>query len=283
MEPLAEQSPDMTVRALAARIEHLERANRKVKGAGGAALVVIAAALLMGVSVITPRIEEVTGNRFILNDLNNKPRALWTMTATGPEFVLLDPDGATRRALLALDRDGPDLTLSDAAGRARVRLEAAGVSSTIRLLDAGGVTRARLDLRDAGVSLVLNDATTVRQTRLNVLAGEMGLLLDAGGVTRARLDLRDAGVSLVLNDATTDRQTRLNVLAAEMGLTLQRSGGDPAITLLETLGGASQVRNRLTLYSPKNGIAHAYLGVYPDGATHFGLHNAAGLRVFEKP
>ena len=143
---MSSPTPDWT--AVVARLEKLERQNRRMKQAGAVALILAAAVLLMGQAPATRTVE---ANEFVLKDSSGTVRGrfstyeqnthLWLYDANGKSrmwlhvggLVLWDNDGKTRAALsmneeetildlvgtngsgahLGIDVDGPGLILSD--------------------------------------------------------------------------------------------------------------------------------------------------------------------------
>lgn len=126
------------------RLESLERENRRLKWAGGAMLVGIAAVVLMGQAV--PRAPRtVEAERFVLRDTRGKMRAELTNSAgeVGPALFLYHRNGDPDNPRHAIDLQ----VLDDPGGLTRVGLR-----------DSQGQMLAQLEVSTKGlVSLTLRD------------------------------------------------------------------------------------------------------------------------------
>src|SRR5262249_26374403 len=102
--------------ALAARLEELEKQNRRLKRGGLAILVVGCAAFLMGSQEHSPDQKSPAGDPLSLRDAQGKERARW---AVGPEGVVLrflDENGI-EQASMGSTREGMAFRLLDPKGR----------------------------------------------------------------------------------------------------------------------------------------------------------------------
>jgi hypothetical protein len=79
--------------AVVARLEKVERQNRRLRGAGIAVLVLAVAGLLMGQAMPKARIVEAEG--FVLKDGAGKVRAGLAVVKAGPVLRLSDENGKT--------------------------------------------------------------------------------------------------------------------------------------------------------------------------------------------
>jgi hypothetical protein len=79
--------------AVVARLEKVERQNRRLRGAGIAVLVLAVAGLLMGQAMPKARIVEAEG--FVLKDGAGKVRAELVVDKDGPVLRLSDENGKT--------------------------------------------------------------------------------------------------------------------------------------------------------------------------------------------
>ena len=133
------QAPELA--AVVARLENVERQNRRLKAAGIAVLVLAVAGLLMGQTMPRARIVEAEGfvlkdaagkvraelagdnhlTRLRLNDENGEGRAVLTVAKDGPRLNLYDENGEVR-AILTVAKDGPRLNLYDEDGKSRAIL-----------------------------------------------------------------------------------------------------------------------------------------------------------------
>jgi hypothetical protein len=104
---------------LIARIESLERQNRRWMRIGAAALVAIAGA---GVMSMRPACNSVSAERFVLLDGQGHQRALLTAYETGgaPQLALYDKKGRAV-ATLGVEKTGAFLALADANAEKSVR------------------------------------------------------------------------------------------------------------------------------------------------------------------
>jgi hypothetical protein len=85
------QAPELA--AVVARLEKVERHNRRLRGAGIAVLVLAAAGLLMGQAMPKARIVEAEG--FVLKDGAGKVRAELVVDKDGPGLELYGKNGKT--------------------------------------------------------------------------------------------------------------------------------------------------------------------------------------------
>ncbi len=104
---------------LIARIESLERKNRRLMQCGGAVLVALAGALAMSMRTTC---NSVSAERFVLLDAQGHQRALLTAYETGgaPELALYDKKGRAV-ARLGVEKTGAFLALADANAERSVR------------------------------------------------------------------------------------------------------------------------------------------------------------------
>jgi hypothetical protein len=165
--------------ALAARLEKLEKQNRRIKGIGIVLLVLAAALVLMGQ---TPGHRTVEANEFVLKDADGTVRGRWSVAALGPRFVLLDATGKERVAF-NMNPGGAGLTLSDASGRARAHLVATVNGPGLLLTDANGKDRLFLfaDDTENSAGLGLQDEKGSQPVRLTVGPDRAHLILFAPG------------------------------------------------------------------------------------------------------
>jgi hypothetical protein len=105
------QAPELG--AVVARLEKVERQNRRLRGAGIAVVVLAAAGLLMGQAMPKARIVEAEG--FVLKDGAGKVRAELAVTEDRPGLALYDENGKPR-AVLSVGKAGPGLGLYDENG-----------------------------------------------------------------------------------------------------------------------------------------------------------------------
>ena len=191
--------------ALAARVECLERENRRLKRAGMAVLVGLSAVMLMGQAVPNTVTKTVEAERFLLRDANGRTRAVLHTQADGsPHLEFHDAAGNTR-ATLGLAGDAAHLSLTDAKGKGGtiLRTQPNG-RPNVTLTDENGTRRAVLFLADDGApSLAFSDKQRRSRVVLNLLGNGFASLSlsDGAGRLHAALDLeRDGSPSLALYD-----------------------------------------------------------------------------------
>ncbi len=126
-------TPDLA--AVVARLEKVERQNRRLRGAGIAVVAVAAAGLLMGQAV--PRAPIVEAEGFVLTDARGIVRAKLAMDKGRPMVALTDEYGMPRIGLI-VDKDGPMVALGDENGMPRVELSVGKEGPRLFLADANG-------------------------------------------------------------------------------------------------------------------------------------------------
>lgn len=97
---------------LIARIESLEKKNRRLVRIGGAAILALGS---LGAMSLRSTCDTVSAERFVLLDTQGRQRALISAYETGgaPQFVLYDKKGRAA-ATLGIGKSGACLTLADA-------------------------------------------------------------------------------------------------------------------------------------------------------------------------
>ena len=124
------QAPE--VAAVLARLEKVERQNRRLRGAGIAVFVLAAAGLLMGQAMPKARIVEAEG--FQLKDGQGMVRAELVVDKDGPRMALRDENGKTRAKLIVI-KEGPGLALTDENGIDRAVLAVGKAGPGLALYD----------------------------------------------------------------------------------------------------------------------------------------------------
>jgi hypothetical protein len=104
---------------LIARIESLEKKNRRLVRIGGAALIALAG---LGAMSLRPTCNTVSAERFVLRDAQGRQRALLTAYETGgaPQLALYDTSGRAA-ATLGVEKTGAFLALADGNAEKSVR------------------------------------------------------------------------------------------------------------------------------------------------------------------
>ena len=102
------QAPELA--AVVARLEKVERQNRRLKRVGVVVLALAVAGMVMGQAM--PRARIVEAEEFVLRDAAGNVRAELVAFKDGPALTLLDENGKSR-ATLAVDKPGPRLSLHD--------------------------------------------------------------------------------------------------------------------------------------------------------------------------
>lgn len=138
--------------SLIARVEKLERQNRRMKLIGFGSLIVAGAILLMGQVKQTPVLSEVRARSFTLVDSNGKIRAWIGMAAAGPTFAIYDAQGNSNTIL---SDSGLSLSSPNKAG---LLLQASPGGPQLILADPDAKRSIGLDLTADGPSVTLDDA-----------------------------------------------------------------------------------------------------------------------------
>lgn len=124
---------------LLARVEKLERQNRRMKLGGLGALVIAGAFLLMGQASGPRTQDEVRANGFVLVDTSGETRARLFMSSDGPELALYYANGKMGAWLTAGELlNGTALDMIDASGKAGVALTAFPKGPLLNVMDAQG-------------------------------------------------------------------------------------------------------------------------------------------------
>lgn len=105
--------------SLLARLEKVERENRRFRVFGSFAILAAAGALFLGLSA--PPSKSLEAELIIVRDTQGKARMILGVGDDGPALTFLDKDGKLR-VNLGVDRDGPALDLLDAAESPRAQL-----------------------------------------------------------------------------------------------------------------------------------------------------------------
>jgi hypothetical protein len=101
--------------ALVARLENVEKQNRRLKHIGVAVLIVLGACLAMG-GKDQPKDQTAHSSKFILRDGNGKDRAWLGMGKDGPALHFLDENGAERSGITMM-KDGLAVSWLDPRGK----------------------------------------------------------------------------------------------------------------------------------------------------------------------
>jgi hypothetical protein len=169
---------------LAARVERLEKRDRRLKRSALGCLLIFTCIGLMGqtkkkstaaptppppAAPPGPKIVEAEG--FVLKDANGRVRAELSMSGTGPSFKLKDEAGTTLATLSLNDGQpgGPFLLLSDPQHHASLNMSVLeGGGSQLALIGERPDIQLRLGVAPAGTSLELSDkdgfGTTIGNT-----------------------------------------------------------------------------------------------------------------------
>ena len=143
---------------LHARMERLERENKRLKLIGGAVLLLFGVCLMLGFAP-ADNPQEIKAERFLVIDKDGKTRAVLGMDRNNAALLMSDPTGrrllsvkfapdgvsalvffdsnGTPRLELALTRTGPVLNCIGEDSELRASLDGAGPSSTLKMYDAG--------------------------------------------------------------------------------------------------------------------------------------------------
>lgn len=151
---MTQETPDLA--AVEARLDKIERQHRRLKRAGGAALLLVSAALVMAQAAPVP--ETIEAQAFVVRDADGQERA--RLSATGSELGT-----------------GPALVLYDAAGAVKTMLSASEATSVLGLYGVDGKVRANLMVvvRDPALWMWSRDGKTA-QVGMGVDSEEGGYL-----------------------------------------------------------------------------------------------------------
>ena len=170
------------------RIENLEkglasarRFNRWLLAAVGLALGVWILAGTFGPTMAAEpaggtAINEVRAKRFVVEDENGKVRAVLAVFKDGPGLTLADESG-NPRAMLIMGKGGPALTLSDENGKVRAGLNATKETAGLTLADENGKNRAALVVGKNGPRVGLSDDKGKTRDFMSVLKESPSLAL----------------------------------------------------------------------------------------------------------
>jgi len=183
-----------------ARLDRLERQNRRLKLGG--------LALLLGLGVVVlaggqgeGKPKTVEAERFILRDEFGRQRAALTVSKGGdPALYLLDTDEQARVAL-GLSKDGPGLYFTDPGGKHRAVLARNNDGIGFDLLDENGKSRAAFHVNDKASGFIIKDAGGGLRVELVVEEYPHLRLSDTAGTARAQLRVDKAGGGLRVLDA----------------------------------------------------------------------------------
>jgi hypothetical protein len=173
ISPLDDSSP-------AARLEALERDNRRLQRYGMLLIVGMAVLLALGVVLVysTRTVSpEVAAQRFVIKDARGAVRGVWGVAGDSSlRWVLQDAAGRPRVRLSLLNDGSTGLSMTDSMGRSRAvfALDAADGSSLV-LADAQGRTRAVLGVSpDGAANVVFADQNGATRAGLGVNAVGLG-------------------------------------------------------------------------------------------------------------
>ncbi len=111
------------IEELEARVERVERANRRLRAWGGCALVVLALGAFLGASAGRSEAsagQTITASRFELVDLSGQVRGYFGVSNDGtPHLSLLDDEGNVRLGARVSSADSPQIGFLDDNGDLR--------------------------------------------------------------------------------------------------------------------------------------------------------------------
>ncbi|MBZ5640323.1 MAG: hypothetical protein LAO51_16400 [Acidobacteriia bacterium] len=247
--------------SLVARVERLERENRRLKRVALSAAVLAVAGLLLApsapkkeaVKVLKAReiqvVDDVGATRITMKVEANGDPALSIKGPTDGAIqlalvqgrpVLSLSDESRVRANLEIGKDGTILDLGDAEGRRVARLVAGGAAGLVVDDSKSAGTEASLLLSDKGPALSLSSPGDRGDASVTLLASpDSGPLVAASkGLAAARLDVSRGGdPSMTISDAEgRDRAvlgvTKLEVETKRKGKAVEKQRTDPASLVL---------------------------------------------------
>jgi hypothetical protein len=160
-----------------ARLEKLEKENRRIKRMGIVAMVLASVLFISGQAKMNKVVE---ANEFVLKDGNGKARARLSMST-----LFRDPEPATRAENTLMQKDIPNLSFYDAEGHARIFIAAFHEESRIYLTDSqqtmhSAMWAASAALSGAGASIT-GPGELFQVTLDTFIEGPQLVLKDKGG------------------------------------------------------------------------------------------------------
>ena len=181
--------------AIVARLEKLERENRRWRRIGIAALALVAGVVIVGAARPAP--STITAHQILLTDKAGNLRGrLTAIDGNFPSLTLYDGRG---HAMLSVKGGGPQpgISIGDTAGKTRIML--GGVSPNLSFYDDAGDTTVSLDGDALGPRLLLFDEAGKMRVHLGGPEPSLDLMDRSGYET-------DIGVSAAPNRVTGDMQ-----------------------------------------------------------------------------
>lgn len=183
------------LRVVIARLEKVEKENRRMKRAGLACLLVGACLVVMGQA--RPAATTVQAQSFILQDASGTKRAELLLEAgapgsePSPVLRFLDGKGGealslspTRLELAGKSDLGPDILLDDAKGTPRVDLGLEHNLPFVILNDEKGIVREDMGLERGDPAFVINDEKAAPRVGFGLSNGRPSVtVIDAQGYT----------------------------------------------------------------------------------------------------
>lgn len=230
-----------TLQALGARIDRLERQNRRFKQAGFLAFLALGSVFLMGQgkatkpSPVKPA-RSLEAGKFILKDGRGMTRAEFGLFADKAALVFYD--GAQNTALsVGLEPDGPGLTLYDTNGQTAAALSFSPSGPVLTLCRAGR-KRLNLSVTSQGPALGLVGKNGEAKAALALTADDNPFLHFFGANERGGAQLSSAPDRTVLRffDASDRARAVFGILEKESapGLVLNDSAGIARAILMLT-------------------------------------------------
>jgi len=213
---------------LTARLERLERENRRLKVGGVAVVSVVGALFLMGQAVVPNISDEVRTRTLVIVDDEGRKRAVLSSDKDGVTLSLADEAG-TWRVVLGTSEEGGSLTLQDRIGKTRARLGALSSKAGLDLLDQAAKVQVNLTAHLAGSELRLRDpagSVTAELTAVTAFGPRLKLGNDAetGAFVSGRVDAPE----IWLHNRSTGSAARLKADKDGPALSLRDAEGSRA-------------------------------------------------------
>ncbi|MFO7945970.1 MAG: hypothetical protein R6V19_04065 [Armatimonadota bacterium] len=153
----------MGTKALAERVERLERQNRWLKIGAAVVAAIMVVAVLMGQTPEEKTIEadKIKVESLQIVDAEGKRRGTFTMMEGRPVLALYDRTEKPRIGMSIPQGEGPEFILFDINGRARTKIHLLGDEPRLTLCDGNEQPRAMLHLF-GGPTLTLYSTTGSR-------------------------------------------------------------------------------------------------------------------------
>lgn len=181
--------------------------------------------------------EELTARRFVVNDVEDNPRALLTSNSGATVLSMFDSDGNARARFSVLEDGHPEITL----------------------LDETGKTSVRIAEREGAVQLLLEDARGKGKITLGQSGEQFGVdVTDADAAAAVRIRTSPELPQLAVIGEKDSGVVQFFAHADKSGMSVSSAAGQPGVilTMLENLRPLLllQGENKRTLVVPRERV-----------------------------